>query len=551
MKKIILCLFFFASSVFAQTFPVNNMTVAGNLAINGSVSSTLPIISNLFNSICSSTVGQAWVRTTGGFGCTLLGYANPVWWGADPTGATSSTAALNSAVAASTNVTFPSGTFLFSTAPATMTAGGQVISGVGASTNLQIGYATGDFIHFTGQYSNVSNVYISSTVTRTSGADVDADAASITVNNITTVGAYIGTLFTPNCNLCSGTNIVHQNMTAQATAAGSSGVVVGKAGGAALPNQVILTNVTSQGLVSALPSYAMVVYSATGLQLSSFELEQAATAALAFIPGNGDGVNYSFMTNGFLDRGLVGFYGRPSGGTGAINGAWFSNVWFGDQPILSSSIGIDLDNGGSGVTSGFYCDGCHVVNNSGSGGYGMIVNSNLWQNVTVSNSCFASNTVQGVLEAAGVLHQTWIGNTFGNCDGWGTNGTADMAFTAGASDYLTILGNTFNSSSTLTGVGGLTGTHSKIQANIGYNPVGVNLTTPTSGTSYTNGPSPETCYLSASTSISSIFLPATSGTNIIGSTTIAAGVPVTFDLGPNETYNATFTGTGRLVCSVH
>lgn len=127
----------------------------------------------------------------------------------------------------------------------------------------------------------------------------------------------------------------------------------------------------------------------------------------------------------------------------------------------------------------------------------------------------------------------------------------DFAFTAGASDYLQVQGNTFNSASTLVGTSGLTGTHSRIQGNIGYNPVGVTMTTPTSGASYSNGPTPETCYLSASTSIFSIFLPASGGTNIINGATVGAGVPVTFDLGPNETFNASFSGTGRLVCSVH
>lgn len=529
------------------TIPNNNI-LANTSGSTASPSATTA--SSFFDNAYCNTIGYLLVRFTSTWTCAKGIPANIVWFGADPTGVSSSTAALNSA-AATGAVFAPPGTFLFSTAPSTISSGGVSITGSGFGTNFEIGYATGDFLHLTGQYDSVSNLYITQTVTRTSGADIDADAASITIQNIVTIGAYIGELFSPNCNLCSGVNIIDQNMTSQATASGSSGIVIGSSSGGSLPNQVMLANTTVQGLSSALPSYAVEVLSSTGLQITTAEFEQAASAALAFIPPTGNGVNYSFMTNVFLDRGLVGFLGQPSGGTGAINGVWFTNAWFGDQPLLTSAIGINLNNSGTGTVSGFYCDNCHVVNNSGTTGYGMIVNSNTWKNISISNSCFAGNTVQGVLEAAGVTSQNWVNNTFGNCDGWGTNASSDMSFSAGASDFLSIIGNTFNSATKLTGVGGITGTHNSIQSNIGYNPVGVSSPTVTSGTAYTNGPSPSTCYLSAATSISSIFIPAVSGTNIIGSATIGAGIPVTIDMGPNETFNATFTGTGKLVCSVH
>ena len=54
-------------------------------------------ISAFFDTVCSSTVGQAWVRMTGGWGCTSLGYANPVWWGAVGDGATNNSPFVKSA----------------------------------------------------------------------------------------------------------------------------------------------------------------------------------------------------------------------------------------------------------------------------------------------------------------------------------------------------------------------------------------------------------------------------------------------------------------------
>lgn len=66
-----------------------------------------------FNAFCGSTIGQVWVQLSGGWGCTVLGYANPVWWGADPTGANAATttAAFNSAVATGLPIFWPKGTF--------------------------------------------------------------------------------------------------------------------------------------------------------------------------------------------------------------------------------------------------------------------------------------------------------------------------------------------------------------------------------------------------------------------------------------------------------
>ena len=65
----------------------------------------------VWNALCGTTVGQIWVALSGGWGCTSLGYANPVWWGADPTGSADSTSAFNSALAASAHVEWPPGTF--------------------------------------------------------------------------------------------------------------------------------------------------------------------------------------------------------------------------------------------------------------------------------------------------------------------------------------------------------------------------------------------------------------------------------------------------------
>ena len=82
--------------------------------INGSSTADLTPTS-LWDSFCSTTVGNIWVRLSSAWGCTSVGYSNPVWWGADPTGSADSTSAFNSALsvalAAGGQVNIPCGTY--------------------------------------------------------------------------------------------------------------------------------------------------------------------------------------------------------------------------------------------------------------------------------------------------------------------------------------------------------------------------------------------------------------------------------------------------------
>ena len=69
-----------------------------------------------FDAAYCNTVGYLIARTTGAWTCSKAIAANPVWWGADPTGAGDSTTAFNSAIAANASVEFPAGKFRFNSA---------------------------------------------------------------------------------------------------------------------------------------------------------------------------------------------------------------------------------------------------------------------------------------------------------------------------------------------------------------------------------------------------------------------------------------------------
>lgn len=88
----------------------------------GATSITAP--GGAFDTLCASTVGQFWTRLTGGWGCTSLGYVNPMWWGAVsncPNGSgvcTDNLSSFNSAISAAQSnhldIIIPTGDFYLS-----------------------------------------------------------------------------------------------------------------------------------------------------------------------------------------------------------------------------------------------------------------------------------------------------------------------------------------------------------------------------------------------------------------------------------------------------
>lgn len=126
---------------------------------------------------------------------------------------------------------------------------------------------------------------------------------------------------------------------------------------------------------------------------------------------------------------------------------------------------------------------------------------------------------------------TIVGNVFDNM-------TTGISLLSG-SKAVTAIGNIFKATTTKIS-NSSTDTTNIIRDNSGYNPVGAAaVTTSASPYTYTAGPSPETLYVSASTSISAV---TQGGTSILPAATGANGL-LTIELGPNEAAVITYTGT--------
>lgn len=100
-----------ADCTFAPPLPTvgANRIVANATGATAQATGATP--TSIWDSFCSTTIGNIWVRLSSGWGCLSLGYANPEWWGADPTGVADSASAINSALATNLPVRLSPGAY--------------------------------------------------------------------------------------------------------------------------------------------------------------------------------------------------------------------------------------------------------------------------------------------------------------------------------------------------------------------------------------------------------------------------------------------------------
>lgn len=179
----------------ALTAILGSSTVPISNGGTGATSITAP--GGAFDALCSSTIGQMWVRLTSAWGCTSLGYANPVWWGADPTGVSLSTAAFASAAAANSSIFVPPGKFSIADNAITLQAG-QTFRGAGRASYLSGSYAGGTLITCTTRSAHPC-------ISVAAGANW-ATLQNFTLSGAGTLGAIAsgntGIAFLGDCNYC-------------------------------------------------------------------------------------------------------------------------------------------------------------------------------------------------------------------------------------------------------------------------------------------------------------------------------------------------------------
>lgn len=462
-------------------------------------------------------------------------------FGADPTGATSCTAAFNLAIAAGSCIYFPPGVYSFATAPSVLPAKSIRIEGAGKGTTiLQTTFATGDFLYAasaTGAATHfeISGLSIVSTVTRTSGRtlylyDITANTFSTaTVRDVFIYRPFIGINASGGVVRIVDSDIV--GATPNATSAGSAAIVINNINENTLNNLFIYGDI-SVTPKSAMPTYGIQVVQCGALCVSNTDVILSG-ASISLVAAGGLNIWAVQIINSFIDTATVGInVTTDTNAASKVRSVRVANTWISNM----DQFGVILDKGANSIVSGFEFTGCFFVQVVF---YGLIINNAGVTDVKVNGGTFAFCGT-GIFVAANVSDYSVIGARFGAYQGFSANTTADMQITAGTSARVKIANNTFNSATKFI-TAALSGAGNIIKDNIGYNPVGATaaVTMGASPATITAGPSPETHYVRQSaTNTATIAKGGQQIATLAGATTY---YPI--ELGPNESYVTTWTTT--------
>lgn len=233
-----------------------------------------------------------------------------------------------------------------------------------------------------------------------------------------------------------------------------------------------------------------------------------------FIAGAGTsiGINVPSNATGTLDE--IAITNTNFNVTKALNiGTAVNHLLFSNNYVIlnANSIGVLLSNGVA-----FNCVGNHGFAGTTTGTFMFALEG------TTQNGTLTGNTVTGA--GTGILMQAGVSNTV-------VSGNVLAACSSPISNSATAVNNT-------------------IINNPGYNPVGVAVATHSSTLSpfgYLCGPTPQTLYVSTSTSLVSAVV---GGTNVLPAT-LGSSFPLTVDLGPNEIATFNYSGVLTVITYTH
>lgn len=387
----------------------------------------------LFDSVCSSTVGQLWVRTTGAWGCTALGFVNPVWWGADPTGVASSTAAFNSAIssaqgAGSQNgiVSIPVGKFKvtgISVSSPNISFIGQGAPGVNAGPVIVAGSTNSDVFTVSAAYVNFENLAFYSSVTMTAGSFINYQTgASLSyLHNLYMVGGF-------NPLAINAAGAIHAD-TLNIRDFNGKGITINGSGDQYLNNIIMdmdSSSYTPQAGIEVSNSNGSVTISNSDILHSHNNLQ--------LDPGSGQNVKWVYVTNSYFDS-CDWTYNTSTGNAinvapasgGQVLGLNISNSW-----AATCANGIYFNGSATGNIDGVNISNTMVVNNVQDGIYAKYTNHlNLSNMAIAGNSNVTTGTYAGVEFNTGTDNVTITGGVIGVTAGFGSQQKYNVLFDAG------------------------------------------------------------------------------------------------------------------------
>ena len=178
------------------------------------------------------------------------------------------------------------------------------------------------------------------------------------------------------------------------------------------------------------------------------------------------------------------------GNSGVITDVRMEACWFSSNGLNGIRI--------RGSARDIKIDGNNQIHSNGQGGI-VVDNASTVPGLAIRNNSIGGNVSNGITLGSGITNFAVQNNQIGTGSVYGANANG-IALTAGATNGYIITGNDLRGNTGSAYVSGATGIIARVEANLGYNPVGTfGITVGASPFTYTAGASPETVYINSGT----------------------------------------------------
>lgn len=360
-------------------------------------------------------------------GLTKVSYAmingaplNVLDYGADNTGTSNSTTAINNALTAAAtkaqSVYFPAGTYLYNGGG--LLQSGVVVFGDGRDASIiksalatpTSGYLFAAF----GEGSGLRGLRFIANVTQTGGSYVKLMGAESFIEDFHMDGDFNGIYMTGNVS-----RIRHGRF--QDGAANSIRIFAG--GG---DNSQLIDDVLMGAQLPQISQVGIKVQNSAALIISNTSVIQQGTGLLVSATSGND-IFSMYVNNCFFDNSSNSGLSITATGTGNVARCRFANCWFGS----STSDGVFINNSGSGLIKGLYFDSCHAVLNGGSG----LTTGGTVSDIAITGGLYANNTY-GVYFNSGTTASRIVGATVGEGGGLLGNSNSGVVLNTGTQNIL-------------------------------------------------------------------------------------------------------------------
>jgi hypothetical protein len=497
------------------------------LLLAASGAALLPVIGTASASAQHSSATALSTAASG----TSSGIYNVLDYGADPSGVSDSTSAINSAIAAMSQnggtLYFPAGTYLIS-----------------SQITLKSGRYLGD-----GPYSTFIKTASTTAGIFTDGGNsgVTIDGFAFTANAQNTSGSFVS-LSGFQCNLINFRMMLYF---IGVTHSGIASLILNGDMNAASPTSnstiglvltgldILVEDVVIDSGANPTQAWAAVQIGGGGgavfLSHCDFLRHQY---GLLINESNASEVLAPYCDNCYFDSHTSNAINLCPGGTTKLLFMHFNACWF----ASTSGFGVLLDPGPNAYVSGVTFNGCHFVNNSN---HALVLNNANVNNIVVDGCLFANS--QTITNIVGIYATSNVGNFYVNNSRFGKLPPFQpfgigILLNAGCNNYIISNNDLTGSTQAAISVQSGAGANGIITNNLGYGPFSAQATVGGSPWTYTAGPAPETHYIS--------------GGSISGLTVQNLDLPynsalTTIQLGPNESYTLVYSTEPAVKYVIH